>query len=179
MELYVIRHGQVPSNVLGIISGRNDEELTEIGIRQAENVRAELKEIAFDAIYSSDVKRALQTARIVNTFGLEINGDVRLAEREPGNLLGKKRCEIDKSLWNSLDIWKTLEGAETLKSGLARTRDILTEIYEKYPDGKVLIVTHNFICKCIWMILNDIKDMEEISSFIQKNDEIKRYVKKR
>lgn len=78
MELYVIRHGKVPSNDLGIISDRNDEELTDIGIKQANSVRNKLKDVCFDAIYSSNVKRAIQTAEIVNCQGLDIILDERV-----------------------------------------------------------------------------------------------------
>lgn len=180
MELYVIRHGRVPSNDNGIISGpNNDEELTEVGIKQALSVRDMLKDISFDAIYSSNVRRAIQTAEIVNSWGLDIMLDERLAEREPGSLLGKTRKEIDKTLWNSLDVEKTPEGAETLKAGLARTKSILEEIHEKWEDKRVLIVTHNFICRCIWMLEEGITDSDEINSFLQENDEIRKCVKKK
>lgn len=72
MELYVVRHGRVPSNDKHIISGRSDEKLTEVGIKQAERVRDELKNIDFDAFYSSDVLRAMQTAKIINIKGMDI-----------------------------------------------------------------------------------------------------------
>ena len=176
MEIYVVRHGRVPSNDKNIVSGRSDEELTEVGIKQAESVSDKLKDIDFNAIYSSNVRRAVQTANIINIHGLDINFDERLAEREPGAMLGKNRKEIDRTLWNSLTLDRTPEGAETLKSGLDRTKSILDEIYNKNPDQKVLIVTHNFICKCIWKLLNNTADLNEVASFFQDNDEIKRYV---
>ena len=178
MELYVVRHGRVPSNDKHIISGRSDEELTEVGIKQAERVRDELKNIDFDAFYSSDVLRAVQTAKIINIKGMDIIFDARLAEREPGTMLGKSRKDIDKELWNSLDLDVTPEGAETLKAGLIRVKSILEEISSKYQNGRVLIVTHNFICKCIWMIMENIENQEEINAFFQDNDEVKKYVKK-
>lgn len=105
--------------------------------------------------------------------------DERLAEREPGSLLGKTRKEIDKALWNSLTVERTPEGAETLKAGLIRTKSILEEIHESFQDKRVLIVTHNFICKCIWMLEEGISDKNEIDSFFQENDEIRKYVKKK
>lgn len=178
-ELYVIRHGRVPSNDSGIIVGRDDEELTEVGLKQARIVRDKLKNINFSAIYSSDVKRAIQTANIVNSNNLKIITDNRLAEREPGGAYGKKRKEIDKEEWNSLILDKTSDGAETLKAGLIRTESILTEIHKLYEKERVLIVTHNFICKCIWMLENNITDKEEINAFFQNNDEIRRYIKKK
>lgn len=177
-KLYVVRHGRVPSNDSGIIVGRNNEELTSIGIKQAESVRDKLKNIKFSAIYSSNVRRAIQTANIINTQGLEIITDSRLAEREPGLSLGKTRKEINKSEWNSLTLDQTSEGAETLKTGLIRTKSILDEIHNLYKEKKVLIVTHNFICKCIWMLENNITDEEKINSFFQENDEIRKYIKK-
>lgn len=177
MELYVIRHGRVPSNDLGIISGSNDEQLTDVGVKQAESMRERLKNLDFDALYSSNVKRAIQTAEIVNSWGLEINLDKRLAEREPGSLIGKSRKEIDKRLWNSLEVDRTPEGAETLKAGLIRTKKFLGMICDKYQDGRVLIVTHNFICKCIWMLIEEIDDFDEIDRFVQANDEVRKYVK--
>lgn len=176
MEIYVVRHGRVPSNDKKLIGGRNNEELTEIGVKQAESVRDKLQDVKFDAIFSSNVRRAVQTANIINTHGLDINFDERLAEREPGIAMGKSRKYINKATWNSLSLDRTPEGAETLKTGLIRTKSILDEIHNNYQSKKVLIVTHNFICKCIWMLENNISDPNQISEFFQENDEIKRYV---
>lgn len=52
----VIRHGQVPSNVEGIISGWNNEELTEKGVSQANQLRNQLQNTKFDAVYSSPLR---------------------------------------------------------------------------------------------------------------------------
>lgn len=176
MEIYVVRHGRVPSNDKKIIGGRGNEELTEVGVQQAESVRDKLQDINFDAIFSSNVRRAVQTAEIINIHGLDINLDERLAEREPGTALGKSRKDIDKAIWNSLSLDRTPEGAETLKAGVTRVKSILDEIHSKYQGKKVLIVTHNFICKCIWMLEKNITDPEQINAFFQENDEIKKYV---
>jgi probable phosphoglycerate mutase len=174
MNLYVVRHGQVPSNIEGIISGCNDEKLTKKGIEQAEKIKSELSEINFDVIYSSPVERALQTAKIIAPNN-EIILDARLEERNPGEMLGKSRSEIDKSVWNSLDIDITPEGAETLRSGLKRVKNFLDEIHIKNKGKTVLVVTHNFISKCIWILENDIKNKEDIGKFFHNNDEIKFY----
>ena len=111
MEIYVVRHGRVPSNDLKIIGGRGNEELTEVGIEQAKCVRDKLKDVDFSAIFSSNVRRAVQSAEIINSHGLDINLDERLAEREPGSALGKSRNAIDKTIWNSLVFERTSEGA--------------------------------------------------------------------
>lgn len=174
MNLFVIRHGQVPSNVEGIISGWNDEELTETGIAQANQIKNKLQDIQFDVVYSSPIKRARQTAMIVVPQN-EILYDSRLAERDPATMLGQSRKNIDKSFWNSLAIERTPEGAETLASGLKRVKDFMDEINGKYKNKTVLIVTHNFISKCIWILENNIQNPELINSFFHDNAEIKYY----
>ena len=65
MKLYVVRHGQVPSNIEKVVSGWNDEKLTKKGIEQATKIRNELQNVKFDVVYSSPVDRAIQTANIV------------------------------------------------------------------------------------------------------------------
>lgn len=174
MNLYVVRHGQVPSNVEGIVSGCNDEKLTEKGVAQANEIKNKLLNIKFDIVYSSPVDRAKQTAEII-TPNHEIILDSRLAEREPGTMLGKPRKNIDKSAWNSLDFDITPEGAETLKAGLKRVKSFLSELHMKNGDKTVLVVTHNFISKCIWILENNIKSKEQINNFFHDNGEIKLY----
>ncbi len=174
MNLYVVRHGQVPSNVEGIVSGWNDEKLTEKGIEQATKINHVLQSIKFDVVYSSPVDRAKQTAEIVAPQH-DIILDPRLAEREPGAMLGKSRKNIDKNAWNSLDMDRTPEGAETLAAGLKRVKSFLDEIYSKYVEKTVLVVTHNFISKCIWILENNIQNKELIDSFFHDNGEVKFY----
>lgn len=177
MSLYVVRHGQVPSNVKGIVSGRSNEQLTQRGIEQANEVKEKISNIHFDAIYSSDVERAKETAHIIAP-NQEIFYDERLSEREPGSSLGKSRKTINKTEWNSLEKLITDDGAETLLSGIKRVSSLLEEIEENYQEKDVLIVTHMFICKAIWIIKNNIVDMNEINAFLQQNDEIKVYENK-
>lgn len=90
-------------------------------------------------------------------------------------MLGQSRKNIDKSSWNSLDTERTPEGAETLAAGLKRVKDFLDEINKRDKNKNVLIITHNFISKCIWILENGIKDTEQINSFFHNNDEIKHY----
>lgn len=173
MNLYVVRHGEVLSNIEKVIAGCNDEVLTEMGIAQAESVRDRLNNIEFDAVYSSPVLRAVQTAHIIT--GQSIFYDKRLEERNPGSMLGYKRSEINKDEWNSLDSYVTAQGSETLLAGIERVKSFLDELSRKYKDEDILIVTHNFICKCIWIIEENVMNPEEINNFFQKNDEIKVY----
>lgn len=84
---------------------------------------------------------------------------------------------IDKDAWNSFELGPLPCGAETLGDGLVRTKKALDKIWMKYGDKDVtiLIVTHNFICKCIWMVVNGVYDKNEINKFLQGHEEIKEY----
>lgn len=85
--------------------------------------------------------------KLINFKNQSIIYDERLAEREPGSLMGTKRKDVNKQYWNSLVLDKTPEGAETLKSGIQ----------------SVLVVTHSFNCKCFYVIFNKITDDSKIN----------------
>ena len=90
-------------------------------------------------------------------------------------MLGKPRTLINKSEWNALDKDITSEGSETLRAGLKRVKSFLDEIHLKDENKTVLVVTHNFISKCIWILENHIQSPEQIDRFFHPNDEIKYY----
>ena len=74
MEILYTRHGQTEWNVLKKIQGRTDIELNEVGIEQAEIARDKLKNEKVDLIICSSLKRARQTAEIINKeFNVEIS----------------------------------------------------------------------------------------------------------
>lgn len=87
MKVYIVRHGEVPHNALKQYNTK-DEELTELGIKQAEELRDRIKNMHFDIIFSSPLIRAKHTSDIIN-----INNDIiiddRLMERNCGSLSGQ------------------------------------------------------------------------------------------
>ena len=174
MILYVVRHGEVPSNVSKIISGCNDEKLTQNGIKQALKIKDKLSDINFDVVYCSPVLRTKQTANIIAS-NYDIVYDDRLCERNPGNMLGHKRSELDKNEWNTLEKEITIYGSESLLAGIQRTQNFIKYLEDKYPNKTILIITHMFICKCIWMIENNVFNTNKANDFFQSNDEVKIY----
>ncbi len=94
MRIYVVRHGQTEMNNRKALQGRSNYPLNEAGIAQAQKAAEELKHIAFAKVYTSPLKRAIQTAEIIAPYtprsarkgrtefrmsGAEASGDV-LAE---------------------------------------------------------------------------------------------------
>ena len=96
--LTLVRHGQSEGNKQGVIQGQSDYPLSELGTQQARALRAYLDQhsISFDAVYSSDLSRARQTADIV-AAGLDITNDRRLREKNFGNCQGKPATELQRA----------------------------------------------------------------------------------
>lgn len=177
LTLTVVRHGETPSNLTGVVTGRSEDSLTINGKNQMVKVRENLKGKTFLSVYASPMKRCIESVQIVAPEYDPIYDD-RLAERDLGEL---KNYTIDqlweKPLWNSLETAHMDGGAETLLSGLERVKSFLNDLKEQYPEGgELLLVTHSFISRCLWIVLEDIKDPDEMSTFLHPNDEIKQYI---
>ncbi len=141
--IYLVRHGQTNWNKLGKIQGHQDIELNDEGRNQAKVVKEKLKNVKFDMVFSSPLKRAEETAKIISEQTITI--DDRLIERFNGELEGKSKVEI--TVWpefnNSND---TSYGIEPLDDFKARINSFLDDITTKYKGKNILIVTHAGVC---------------------------------
>src|SRR4051812_5655328 len=103
LNIYLLRHGETSWNADGNrYCGRTDVLLTDKGIRQASAVNAQIKDVRLDAVYSSPLQRAWQTASIA--AGREAVKDDRLIEVDFGTWEGKTRDEFireDPSAWTN------------------------------------------------------------------------------
>lgn len=112
-KLILIRHGQTDMNKDQLYYGRLDVPINETGKEQAENTRKNLVEleIDYDKIYSSPMKRAYETAEIVNYKNLEIEKDDELREMDFGIFEGLNYKEIIKKYPEEMEKlkkdWKT------------------------------------------------------------------------
>jgi probable phosphoglycerate mutase len=94
-RICIIRHGETDWNVERRIQGNIDVALNETGIAQAGATAAGLAGRRFDAVYSSDLDRALQTARsVAAALGLDVRPDPGLRERHYGVLQGLTTAEV-------------------------------------------------------------------------------------
>ena len=67
MKVYIVRHGQVPHNALNQYN-TSDEDLTDLGIKQAEELRNKIQNIHFDIVISSPLLRATHTEYILTNY---------------------------------------------------------------------------------------------------------------
>jgi len=137
--IYIVRHGQTEYNVVGRYGGRIDVPLNENGINQAYELRDILKNIKFDYVFSSPLKRALETAEII--CNNDIIKDDRLIERNNGDLEGKLKTEIDE-FPDFNDPNETRYNIENIVDFRNRIYDFFNEIKNQYRGKDVLVVTH-------------------------------------
>ena len=153
-KLYLVRHGQTVDNVRQILQGQEQGQLTEEGIRQAEETRDKLKDEPIDVFVSSELKRAEDTCRIIAApHHKEVETSPLIRERDWGDFTGKYIPDLADAQWPD-----NVESIEKMKS---RARNFLTWIRTAYPDKTVLAVGHGILNKAIQSVYLD-KPMNEI-----------------
>lgn len=152
MRLLLLRHGATDWNLAGRCQGATDLELSEIGLRQAQQAAASLSGEPVDAVYSSDLKRAVQTARVISRpHGLAVTVDASLRELDHGVLEGLTFEEIRAGFPDFMRVWRS-EPAEAPVPGGERLIDVgerawegLGRIVRRHgAEETVVIVSHNF-----------------------------------
>ena len=151
MKIYIARHGQTDWNIQHKAQGRSDIPLNETGIKQAETLRNNIKDIEFTAVYSSPLQRAAKTAEIVTSNQYDIIYDDRLLERFFGDLEGKAGdswLEIAGYDIGDLKLNTNVGNIETVHEVLARAKDFLDDIKTKHSDeDTILVVTHGQLAR--------------------------------
>ena len=172
MKVYIARHGQVLHNLLEQYN-TNNEDLTPLGITQAEELKEKIKEYNFDIVISSPLLRALHTANIINVKKKEIIIDERLKERDCGNLSGKPL-----NITNREEYWNYYTNiqygtAENIVPFFERIYEFLNELKKK-DYNSVLIVAHSGVSKAFSGYFEGIQDGKFLKRGL-KNCEIKEY----
>mgnify|MGYP000952323013 CR=1 FL=1 len=157
------------------MQGQTDIPLNETGVRQAEKVREELKDIAFDICYCSPLMRAKRTAEIVTNGRVEIVIDENLKERGFGELEG-----TDSAHWEIDGFSRVLN---TNEFGIEPVRDVLTragEFLQRVKAGnssetKILVVGHGTLLKMLHYNIVGYDDETDFREFYMENGEIVEY----
>ena len=140
--LYLVRHGETVDNVRQIMQGQTQGELTENGILQAREVAEDLKDVPFDAVIASDLKRSIDTARIIaEPHQLEVLTTPLLRERDWGGFTGRYIPDLKGEVWP--------DDIETQENLLSRAGEFIAYIRDTFPGKKVVAVGHGIINKAI------------------------------
>ena len=145
--ILLARHGESDWNRAGRWQGQADRPLTELGREQAQALAARLEDTELDAIYSSDLGRARETAEIVAAAkGLAVTSVPELREVDVGSWSGLSRAEAEERFPDGFARWQAGgEGwtdGETYEELGGRVVRAVSRIAADHPGGRVLVVAH-------------------------------------
>ena len=176
MEILMVRHGQTDWNVEKKVQGKADIELNENGIEQAKITSEKLKDRKIDVIISSPLKRAKQTAEIINQkLNCPIYIEEGIAERDFGEFEGEYKNEFDFEGFWSYEKNLKYDKAENIRDFFERIYNALDNIIEKYNDKNVLIVSHGGVSRVVNCYFNGIPNKDNIISLGLRNCEVAQY----
>jgi broad specificity phosphatase PhoE len=145
--IWLARHGETADNADGRVQGSIDTPLNERGREQARDLAGRAVELGVRALYSSQLARALETARIVGErIGLEPIVDERFAESRRGEWEGRRLRDIAReeperwAAWRSGGTEFRFPGGESLGEHIARVGDALREV--QGGELPALVVSH-------------------------------------
>lgn len=153
--LLLTRHGETIDNAKHIIQGHRPGELNEVGIKQMKELRDRLAREHIDVFVSSDLKRAIDSCKIIaEPHGKEVVTMPLLRERDCGQFTGRYIPDIGKD-----EPWP--EDMENIAQLTERASRFLDDIRQKYPNKTVLAVGHGIINKAIQSVYFD-KPIHEV-----------------
>jgi broad specificity phosphatase PhoE len=174
-RLILIRHGQTDWNVEGRWQGQADVPLNSRGLEQAQQLATELADVGIQAIYASDMQRALQTVQPLSRLtGLPVRIDPRLREIHQGEWQGMLVTEI-MARYGELFHRRKADpmavappGGETLEQVQQRAYRVLDEILEHHPHETVAIGAHGFVIALLRLRLEN-RPVEDVWQLVPQS----------
>ena len=150
--IYLVRHGQTLQNRAGLLQGRSDFPLNEMGREQARRVGAFFREqgVRFDAVYTSPLRRAVQTAALIAGETVPLRVDERLIEMDYGPYEGMDlRAPAPEVLAFFRDFVNVPApaGMEKLSAVTARLGAFLEQLRPEAEERDILVSTHAIALK--------------------------------
>jgi alpha-ribazole phosphatase len=159
-KIYLVRHGQTDANIQKKYCGQTDVNLNHKGLRDAASIAKVLKNITLGSIVSSDLKRTLKTAELINEYHqLEIELIPEFREINFGKFenltfeeIGLQYPEEKEKMIKEKIHYKFLEG-ESLKALHKRVVKAFNKLLKEKENKDLLIVSHGGVIR---MILTEI-----------------------
>lgn len=172
-KIYLIRHGQTEYNLQGIVQGSGvDSDLNATGQRQAELFFEMYKSVKFDKIYTSKLKRSIQSVQRFIDTGIPVEHYSGLNEINWGSREGRKISEEDDAYyhelvkkWSEGEVDLPIEGGESPVMVQERQKPVLDKILSREDEKTVLICMHGRAMRAfLALMLNyHLKDMDKFS----------------
>ena len=156
--LYLTRHGETVDNARQLMQGQTQGQLNDVGVEQAEQLRERLAGTYFDAYVASDLKRAIDTARILAGPQQPIDTTPLLRERDWGSFTGRYIPDLKGEVWP--------DDIETLDDLLARAGRFLDFVRTRYQGKTLLAVGHGIVNKAIQAVYygKQMRDVERMAN---------------
>lgn len=156
-RIIAVRHGETAWNVDTRLQGQLDVPLNDRGRAQARYAAQALLDEAPDALYSSDLARAYETAQALQSLtGLTLTTDVGLRERHFGIWQGHTYAEVESGWPAESLLWRQRlpdfgpPGGETLQGFFDRCVATLTRLASAHPGQTVVLVAHGGVLDCFY-----------------------------
>ena len=169
--LVLIRHGQTDWNVEERWQGQADPPLNDRGREQARRVAEYQSQFGFTALYSSDLRRAMETAQVLGAeVGVEVVPEPRLREINLGRWQGMLSADIEAQYPDEFRRWHTSPltahppDGEDIAALAVRVLEAINEMIAHYPKRRVGVVTHELpiaivLCRSAGLGLEHLRDM--------------------
>lgn len=156
--VYLIRHCEAEGNTRGVFQGSLDGGVSGNGEKQLELLSLRFRNIPLDSLYSSPLRRALETACAVNRFhNLEIRQDERLREINGGQMEGLRWDELAHLFPQQMQTWTGNPGdfcapqGESMRQVRQRMGEALRTVVRQNPGKTAAVVSHgcairNMLC---------------------------------
>ncbi len=149
LSIYFFRHGETDSSRTGGYCGRLDPDLTSAGHEMARDFAAAYKDVPWEAVYCSPLKRAVATAQpLCEAIGATPHLVEGLKEIAYGRWEGKTREEVNRQFhdeyvrWMADPGWNAPTGGEKGVAIARRSSLVLEEIEQTHRSGNVLVISH-------------------------------------
>lgn len=133
-------HGTTLDNEKHLSSGHFDVELSELGKKQAKELRQRYKDLKFDAIFCSDLSRSYKTAQIAFGDKFPIVRDIRLRECDYGDLTQHPSEEVDAEKIKRVS--EPFPNGESYEQTSVKMKDFIDDLRKNYEGKKVMIIGH-------------------------------------
>jgi probable phosphoglycerate mutase len=185
--ILLIRHGETAWNAVRRLQGHIDIPLNQEGERQAQALGRALAAEQLDAVVSSDLQRAMQTAQAVAAHhaGIALQTDARLRERAYGAFEGMLYQDIqdeypaDFQLWQARDVDAVMPHgerfAESFRQFYDRAIGALRYVAATHAGQTVAVVAHGGVLECAYREARGIQ-LDSPRDFQVKNASINRFV---
>lgn len=156
-RIVAVRHGRTAWNAEQRLQGHLDVPLDALGRAQAVRLAAALAEEGLAAIYSSDLRRAHDTAApLAAATGLPVGTDPALRERSFGRLEGATYAEIERDWPEDALRWRRRDpdfgpgGGESLNAFYARTVAAVGAIAARHAGEAIAVFAHGGVLDCLY-----------------------------